>query len=313
MTYDFAVAKYDPLTATLRASGDSPVRFTFDELAQLIGGLPPSARTTRPWWGNTVNPRQVHAAAWVSAGWIVQSVDLKAAVVVFAPGRPETRPQARRQTDLPDGASQLAKVLGRAGYPSTMHAVAAHATMLDPSVVAQAGEGSVFATVRRDARNPAEAVGSFGYVGDLPVMFDDNRSASVAFMWAAGYGQPGRDMQYNHIWPSSRDRDAYSALWNLCSTPAFLAKTTDGRNHPEVVAALRRRAFDLYGVLPSGTTEPVAPQGYDDLTWAPHPPAVRDLESAYRRQMSTKKLDRVVVSATEIGWRFSAWHPDSGL
>jgi hypothetical protein len=143
-------------------------------------------------------------------------------------------------------------------------------------------------------------------------MFDDNLSAIVAFIWAAGFGR-GRDTQFNHIWPSSRDVSAYTALWNLCATPAFLAKTTDGRNHPDVVAALRRRSYELYGFLPAGASGPVAPDGYDELEWAAHPSPPLALEATYRAQMSTKPKDRVVVSAREIGWLFSGWLPDSSL
>lgn len=301
------VGKYDALVALL-ARSQSPVTLTFGELARVVGGLPASARTHRSWWGNTSNPNQVHAAAWVNAGWMVKNVDLASQSVTFATGKPDTRPQRSDVLVDPDGAAQLAAVLTSAGYPSTMHAVAAHTTMLHPAVVAQTSGQAVFATVRRDVR-AHEPVGSIGEVAGRSVMFDDNRSATVAFTWAAGHGV-GRDMQYNHIWPASRSAATYTALWNLCATPAFLAKTTDGRNHPEVVAALRCRAFDLYGCLPAGTRDPIPPDGYDELSWANHPPPVDDLEVAYRTHMLTKPKDRVVVSAREIGWVFSDWRPD---
>jgi hypothetical protein len=42
-----------------------------------------------------------------------------------------------------------------------------------------------------------------------------------------------------------RTPEIYTALWNLCATPAFLAKTADGQNHPKVRVALKYRAFDL--------------------------------------------------------------------
>ncbi|MEQ1703218.1 MAG: hypothetical protein ABMA25_24190 [Ilumatobacteraceae bacterium] len=305
------MAKYDPLTEHLRRAEPTALVMTFDQVAAIVEGLPPSARTTRNWWGNTVNPRQVHAAAWIAAGWVVQSVDVRHGTVTFAPGTPDTRPQGKRGTQAPDGVEQLAIVLRRAGYRSTMHAVAAHALMLAPSVVAETGGQAVFSTVRRDglAREP---IGRLGELSGRPVMFDDNLSPIAAFTWAAGFGR-GRDMQFNHIWPSSRDASAYTALWNLCATPAFLAKTTDGRNHPDVVAALRRRSFELYGYLPAGASVPVAPEGYGELEWADHPAPTSRLETMYRTQMSTKPKDRVVVSAREIGWLFSGWLPDNSL
>ena len=40
------------LTDYLRSSTDDDVVLTFEELDQLVGGLPPSARKHAPWWGN---------------------------------------------------------------------------------------------------------------------------------------------------------------------------------------------------------------------------------------------------------------------
>ena len=250
------MAKYDPISEFLRGA-TSPVTLKFAELDRLVGGLPPSARNHRSWWGNTHHEMHVHAKAWVSVGWVVADLDLHAERVTFARGVVDERPRLSstvwratgrprpRSSSGPDGAAQLAVVLKQAGYPTTLHAVAAHTSMLDPAVVAQTQGQAVFASVRRDVRS-GERVGSFGDVDGVRVMLDDNLSPTVAFLWAAGHSR-GVDMQYNHIWTASRDRAAYTALWNLCATPAFLAKTTDGNNHPEVVAALRRR------VLPSCT------------------------------------------------------------
>jgi hypothetical protein len=63
-------------------------------------------------------------------------------------------------------------------------------------------------------------------------MLDDNASPTDAFLWSAGIAK-GPDVQFNNLWSLSRDPDSYTALWNICATPAFLAKTTDGSNHPE--------------------------------------------------------------------------------
>jgi len=253
----------------------------------------------------------------MEAGWRVDSVDLTTEIVTFCTAAKLERSavEARRSrsgvSPGPDGVVQLSEVLERAGYRSTLEAVAAHTVMLHPTVIAQTRGEAVFATVRRDPRR-SEAVGSFGEINGEAVMFDDNLSAIAAFIWAANSGR-GRDQQYNHIWPSSRDRRGYTALWNLCATPAFLAKTTDGRNHPDVVAALRRRSFELYGYLPAGSSGPVAPDGYDSLEWHAHPAPVDDLEATYRRQMATKPRDRVVISARRIGWLYSGWEPDPTL
>jgi hypothetical protein len=108
------------------------------------------------------------------------------------------------------------------------------------------------------------------------ILRDDNTSPTLAFLWASGRTK-GPDVQHNHVWNDSANPDAYTALWNICATPAFLAKTTDGSNHPDVVAALRYRAWDLYRCRAAGHAEPTKPAGYDELVWAPHPPPVAAL------------------------------------
>ncbi len=70
--------------------------------------------------------------------------------------------------------------------------------------------------------------------------------------------------------------DAYTALWNLCCTPAFLAKATDSDRGLQAV--LRYRSWELYGHRRVGTAEPVKPSGYETLTWHPSPPRIADLE-----------------------------------
>src|ERR1039458_6061827 len=46
------MSRYEALTDYLRSSTDDEVVLTFEELDQLVGGLPPSARKHAPWWGN---------------------------------------------------------------------------------------------------------------------------------------------------------------------------------------------------------------------------------------------------------------------
>ncbi|HAP77953.1 MAG TPA: hypothetical protein DCR14_17965 [Acidimicrobiaceae bacterium] len=304
-------AKYDPLTRRLRGEPGDALELTFTELDRLVGGLPASARSSRTWWGNTVNPSHVQAAAWVGPGWVIAEVDLVAERVRFERGQVQERGSGGGNNG-PDGVEQLATVLRQAGYESTLHAVAAHTRFLHPATVEQTGGQAVFATVRRDARQPGEQVGTIGTLDGQQVMFDDNSSPTSAYLWAAGHGR-GRDMQFNHVWQASRNREAYTALWNLCATPAFLAKTTDGRNHPEVIRALQRRSYDLYGCLPNGATPPTAPDGYDELEWAPMPEPIADLESTYRRAMHSKPKDRVTISCRTIGWLYSKWQPDESL
>lgn len=55
---------------------------TFDEIATALGGkLPRTAFHDRPWWANT--KRSPQGSAWLSAGWRLDSVYLRAQIAVF--------------------------------------------------------------------------------------------------------------------------------------------------------------------------------------------------------------------------------------
>ncbi len=61
------MSRYDALTQRLRGNDEAEVLFTFDEIDDLIGGLPESARKYRTWWTN--NPEsQPHSKYWIEAG-----------------------------------------------------------------------------------------------------------------------------------------------------------------------------------------------------------------------------------------------------
>jgi hypothetical protein len=279
------------------------------EIDRLVGGLPLSARRERTWWANTW--RHPQAQSWLSAGFSVPAVDLNGATVRFVPGSPP-RPTSpvTRQTRSPtgrvilDGVHQLEELLRRAGYQSVVAAVAERAVFLHPDTVRQTSGQAVFPTIRDMLHR-----GTFDTMADgRHVLRDDNTSPTLAFLWAAGRTK-GPDVQYNHVWNDSANPDAYTSLWNICATPAFLAKTTDGSNHPDVVAALRHRAWDLYGCHPNGQPEPRRPVGYDELVWAPHPPPVADLEAAVRGRLR-KNPKTPALAAQTIGWLHSAWQPD---
>lgn len=61
------MSRYDALTAFLRQRNDQPVMLTFDELDQIIGGLPTSAKTYPEWWTNK-EASQPHSRGWLRAG-----------------------------------------------------------------------------------------------------------------------------------------------------------------------------------------------------------------------------------------------------
>lgn len=154
--------------------------------------------------------------------------------------------------------------------------------------------------------------GAFGEVGGRQVLLDDNTSPTDAFLWSSGLSK-GPDVHFNHVWAASRDPDAYTALWNVCVTPAFLAKATDGSGHPEVQEALCYHAHRLYGHVPAGADLPPEPPDYASLRWAPHPPVIRDLEREIRARLRSNPKSRTALACREVGWLFSGGRPDPSV
>jgi len=73
--------KYGKLTEWLR---NPTVVLTFDEIEKIIGDkLPDAAFKYRPWWGNEKGKESRQCNSWLSAGWEVGKVDLKAKMVLF--------------------------------------------------------------------------------------------------------------------------------------------------------------------------------------------------------------------------------------
>lgn len=67
-------SKYDPLRDWLGNSDDRNPKLTFDEIEEMVGRLPPSARKHQAWWAN--NPSShVQARAWETAGYRVEGFD----------------------------------------------------------------------------------------------------------------------------------------------------------------------------------------------------------------------------------------------
>jgi hypothetical protein len=63
----------------------------------IIGdNLPMSAYKTEKWWSNT--PTNVHAKAWLNAGWNVQEVNLKEGYVIFKKVKDVKAKSFRRKT-----------------------------------------------------------------------------------------------------------------------------------------------------------------------------------------------------------------------
>ena len=79
------MGKYDPLQEHLESQIGRVDKLTmnFAEIEGLVGRLPASARVQGAWW-ETTNTAKAQAHAWLSAGWRVQSADLKAKQVTFS-------------------------------------------------------------------------------------------------------------------------------------------------------------------------------------------------------------------------------------
>ncbi len=66
---------------TAASHGQSTVRMSFAEVADMVGGLPTSAYRRRQWWANGY---LVQAKSWRCAGWRVCGIDLPGESVSFA-------------------------------------------------------------------------------------------------------------------------------------------------------------------------------------------------------------------------------------
>ena len=183
-------SKYSLLSRYLAAQADDePVSLTWSEIERLVGPLPRSA-SIRQWWANTAVSHQ--AQNWLELGRRVTEVRLGHSVVFSPAGEPgaysphqSAYPAQRRGRSggLPpvmDGIATLADTLVRAGYESTVQAVAAHTLFLDPSTVSQTRGGARFRVIRNPTRR-----GEFTEVDGRPVMFDDNTTPTLALLWGA--------------------------------------------------------------------------------------------------------------------------------
>ena len=219
--------------------------------------------------------------------------------LLAAIGAPRSRPPVL------DGLRPLEEL---AGTKSILQLLAENTVFLHPDTVVQTGGQPVFPVVR----HAAAMRGRVGTVDGFEVLYCDNTTPTRAFLWAAGCA-PGRDVQYNHVWQDATNPTLYTALWNLCVTPAFLARLTDGKQHPETVAALRCRSFELYGQLPAGLQPPAKPDRYDKLEWREPPAPVPDLEAELRRRLASAPRSRAAQAANRLGWLFSDWRPDPSI
>ena len=77
------MGKYDPIREHLFMSGQQTVSMSFQEISDLVGGLPKSAYTYQAWWANERTPHQPNKQAWMAAGYIVEDYNLNTQRVRF--------------------------------------------------------------------------------------------------------------------------------------------------------------------------------------------------------------------------------------
>lgn len=207
-----------------------------------------------------------------------------------------------------DGRRDLLELLRLAGIPSFEDAIARFALFAHPETVIQTRNKAMFRVIRRPSSQRGEIFTDPS--NGQSVMACDNQTPTLTFQIATGI-RNCRDVQYNHIYQSSSDVEQYTALSNLCLTPSFLAKLTD--QEETVIALLRYRVFDIYGYIPSGTSEPRKPPGYDALPWRPFPDPIRNLSAICLERLRSKPKSRASISARKLGWLFSDFQPDNRL
>lgn len=223
------------------------------------------------------------------------------------PSRPSVRPKVERPRTFAefdfDGSASFRSMVASSQYATVAQAVASLTSFSHPDTIRQTGGRAIFRSIRDPRR-----VGEIAEIGGYRVLLDDNKSATDAFLWANKISRRGRDTQFNHIYARSNDPDAYTALPNICMTPAFIAKLTD--TNEEIKALIKFRSYDLYKWLPSDTEKPPRPEAYDNLEWAPPLAPVNDVRRAIQEAMRRKPKDRTVKSAMTLGWLFDRTFPD---
>lgn len=136
--------------------------------------------------------------------------------------------------------------------------------------------GAVYPQVRRARQGSGERPGS---VVD-GIRLDRNTYANSAIREAlGGRGKALAGYQACHVWPKTcYDARYHTALANLVLVPSPLVSLTD--HDPDVIGALKFRAFELYGWHPAQEQPPVRPPDYPGGWREPSIPA-----SEHRRRV----------------------------
>ncbi len=293
--------------------GSLDEHFARDGLSALIGLLTYTTEAARqdrpnpskiPFKGNKRNNLASYKS---SVLWYKRYRESSGFSNVVEPNRPRTEPKTRREpragaktlSDFGlDGQLAFEALIASSQYRTPAQAVASLTLFSHPETVRQTAGQALFPTIRNQKR-----VGEYAEHEGRQVLLDDNKSPKDAFLWANSLSRRGTDTQFNHVYASSSDPDAYTALQNICMTPAFIAKLTD--TNPEIRQLLKYRSYQLYGWVPKGHEAPAKPESYEILEWAVPLPATKDLRATLLQAMATKPKDRTVLAARKLGWLFS--------
>lgn len=159
-------------------------------------------------------------------------------------------------------------------------------------LVAENGTGAFFPATRRYREGDGEKRGEVRE----GVRLDDNSYAKHAIKQAVGVGRHGAPgFEACHIWPRScYDPRYHTAVANLVLLPRALAGLSD--HDDEISAALRYRAYELYGWHPAEAAAPERPAFYPDA-WRPPEPFAAAVERALRGRKAGHT--RAAVSALD--------------
>lgn len=114
---------------------------------------------------------------------------------------------------------------------------------------------------------------------------DDNTYANDAIKKALDIKDRESNFSVCHIWEKScYDEFDHTTIANLVLLPKAISTLTD--HHPEVRAALKYRAYELYGWHPKRTAPPIKPDSYPSNWRAPLPFTDRIKKSIQRRRFT---------------------------
>lgn len=206
-----------------------------------------------------------------------------------------------------DGKLALQEIIQMSEYHTLEQAIASLTIFSSPEAVRMSKGRPVFRSIRWRAAD-ADKKGAITRLGDQWVFHDDNQTPANAILWANQISRKKKsDLQINHIWDRSQDVDSYTALWNLCITPCFLAKLTD--TDRKVQSLLRYHATKIYGeFVPQGLRETEEPPGYVALRWAAYPKPFPDgeaMKASMLKRMQRAPKSRTTICARDVGWCFS--------